>query len=222
MRLIEHLRGGLAATLHLVATEPVDRLRRESDVRHHRDPDVDEPVHEVELRALELHGVGAALLDQPAGVADAVLDGGLERHERHVPDHHRPFDPAGDGTRVVEHLLHRHGELVRVPENVATDRVADQEHRDPGAVEDLCGREVVRGQHRPPLAFGLPRVEVVDRNGHLLAPPGSARPTIGKHTRGRREHRCQYLRVRCSRDQQGRCSDARLIYAAMGSGPQSR
>ena len=61
-RLVEDVVGRLASALHAVAAEPVHRLRREADVRHHGDADVDQPVDEVELRALDLHGVGAALL----------------------------------------------------------------------------------------------------------------------------------------------------------------
>src|SRR5205823_3095411 len=109
MSLVEDLRRGLTPSLDAVATQAIDRLRRQSDVRHH-------------------------------------------------------------------------GDLVGVPEHVAPDGVTDQQHRDPGSVEDLGRREVVSREHRPASALGLPGTEIVDRDGHLLAPPWSARRTTREST----------------------------------------
>ena len=133
---------------------------------HHRDADVDEPVHEIELGPLQLHRLSAALLDHAPGVADAVLDRGLERHERHVADDHRTLDASRDGPHVVQHLLHRDGQLVRVAEDVASDRVADEQHGHARAIQDLGGGEVVGGQHHEAPALGLPRSKVVDGYRH--------------------------------------------------------
>ena len=78
LRLLQDLRGGLAAALHLVAAQPVDRLRGQTDVGHDGDPDLDEPVHQVQLEPLDLHRMGAAFLDETSGVAHAVFDRGLD------------------------------------------------------------------------------------------------------------------------------------------------
>ena len=43
----------------------------------------------IDAGALELHGVGARLLDEADRVADGVLVRDLERAERHVRDHER-------------------------------------------------------------------------------------------------------------------------------------
>jgi hypothetical protein len=133
-------------------------------VGHHGDPDVHEPVDEVQLGALDLHRVRTALLHEPAGVADAVLDRHLVGQERHVPDDHRPFHAPGDGLRVMQHLLHRDRERVRVAQDVVRDRVADEEDRDAGLVEDPRGGEVVGGEHREAGAPRLPGLQVVDRD----------------------------------------------------------
>ncbi len=165
-RLLHDLRGGLAATLHLQAPQPVDGLGGQADVRHDGDADVDQSLHQVQLDALDLHGVGAAFLDQASRVAHAVLDRGLERHERHVAHHHGVLGSTRHRLHVVEHLLHRDRELVRVAEDVASHGIPHQQDRHAGSVEDLGGGEVVGGQHHEPLAFRLPRAQVVDRYSH--------------------------------------------------------
>ena len=80
---------------------------------------------------------------------------------------------ADDGLRVMEHLGHRdpHGRLVA--EQHLPERVADEEHRDAGFVEDLGGRVVVRGEHRDALAIGVHPGDVRD---------GQAADRVGRGT----------------------------------------
>ena len=63
-------------------------LRLQAEVAHHRNADVDQPLHDVDDRAaaFELHGGGAAFLKKPAGVADRFRDADLEGEKRHVGD----------------------------------------------------------------------------------------------------------------------------------------
>ena len=93
MGLLQHLLGGFASALHPVATEPVHRLGRQAHVRHDGDPDLGEAVDQVRLQPLELDGVGAAFLDESAGVAHAVFQGRLVRHERQIADDHGVASP---------------------------------------------------------------------------------------------------------------------------------
>ena len=69
---------------------------------------------------------------------------------------------AHDGLGVVDHLRHRdpHGRLVA--EDDLAERIADEEHRDAGLVEELGGRVVVGGQHRDALAVGVQLGDVDD------------------------------------------------------------
>ena len=50
-----------------------------------------------------------------------------------------------------------------VAERDLAERIADEDHRDAGVVEDPRGREVVRGEHRDPLAVGVHPADVGDR-----------------------------------------------------------
>ena len=78
-------------------------------------------------------------------------------------DDHRPARAADHGLRVVDHLGHRHADRRLVAEEHLAERIAHEQQRDPGLVEELRGREVVGGQHRDPRAVGVQLRDVVDR-----------------------------------------------------------
>ena len=82
--------------------------------------------------------------------------------ERHVADDQRARRAADDGLGVVDHLGHRHAHRRLVAEDDLAERIADEDQRDPGLVEDLGGRIVVRGQHRQALAVGVHLRDVDD------------------------------------------------------------
>ena len=92
------------------------------------------------------HRLGAAFLDQAAGVADRVFGTYLVRQERHVGDDEGPVgrfdDRAYQGHQFVD------GDRQRrfVAEDVVGGRVADEQHRDPCLVEDPRGERVVGGR----------------------------------------------------------------------------
>ena len=150
---------GVVARLALdldLAAEPVLRLGRPADVAHDRHAGLHERLDDpgAAHAALDLDRLCAAVLHEPARVLRRLLDRGV-RQERHVADHERVLRPADDGPRVMEHLVHRdaHGRLVA--ERDLAQRIADEDHRDAGVVEDARGREVVRGEHRDALAVGV-------------------------------------------------------------------
>ena len=122
----EQLLGARAAALHPVAAEGVLALRREADVRHHRDAGV---VQQPDLRrdphaALELDRLRAALLHQPDGGVERLLRAGLVAAERHVGDDQRPRRRAGDRLGEQQDVLDRHRHGAGVPEDDVARRVA--------------------------------------------------------------------------------------------------
>ncbi len=103
---------------------------------------------------------------------------------------------ADDRLGVVDHLVHRDPDGRLVAEHRLAERVADQEHRDAGLVEQLRGREVVGGQHRDPLAVGMHPGDVDDGHagGRRLASGARLRVRAGAHGRGLLRARASSLR----------------------------
>jgi hypothetical protein len=104
------------------------------------------------VAALELDRVRAGLLQEAAGVPHRVLDGDRVAEEGHVADDQGPLGPAAHGGRVVDHLVHGHGQRRVVAEAHVRDRVAHEDHVDPGRVDDLRVIVGVGREHRQPLA----------------------------------------------------------------------
>ena len=77
-------------------------------------------------------------------------------------DDQRALRATHDGLGVMDHLRHRdpHGRLVA--EDDLAERVAHEQQRDAGLVEELGRREVVGGQHRDALAVGVQLGDVDD------------------------------------------------------------
>ena len=134
------LAGSAAATstLHTVPAHAVDRLRRQADVGHDRDVDGSERGDGVRHgdAALELHRLGAAFLDQAAGVAQRILRAHLVGEERQVADEQRPLPRARHHAAVVDHLVERHrqGRVESLDDHA--ERVADQDDVDARMVDD--------------------------------------------------------------------------------------
>ncbi len=59
------------------------------------------------------------------------------------------------GLGVMEHLVHRDAHRLLVAEHDHAERVADEDERHAGLVDDARGRVVVGGQHRDAHAFGV-------------------------------------------------------------------
>jgi flavin-dependent dehydrogenase len=146
------------------AAELVVALRGQADVAHHRDAGGDQPLDElgVDRTALELDRVAAALLHQLAGVADALLDRCLVRHERHVADDMCTPGTARYRTAVVRDLVERHRQGGVVALDDHAERVAHEEHVRAGLVEQPREGRVVGREHRDLLAPSLHLPEGVD------------------------------------------------------------
>jgi hypothetical protein len=140
------------------------RLRLQAEVPHHRDADVDEPPHDVDApaAAFELHGRGAAFLQQPARIAYRLSDADLIREKRHVDDDERA-SCRGRRARVVQHVVERHRQRVLVSEHDHAQRVADENHIDSGAIQQTRHGRVVGGERGDLLAACLLGLQVGTR-----------------------------------------------------------
>ena len=101
-------RGGLP--LHPVPPQLAVRLRRQTDVPHHRDTARDDRLDLVAHAhpALQLDAVGAALLEHAYRVLGR-RGGGQVGPEGEVPDDQRALRPTRHRLGVVDHLRHVHG-----------------------------------------------------------------------------------------------------------------
>ena len=178
-RVVEQ-RPGLLARLALdpELADRIGRLGRQADVAHDRDSGLDERLDDPGApdAALDLDGLDAGIVDESAGVAERLLRCRIGQ-ERHVADDEGTPRAAGDGRGVVEHVLHRHAELVLVAEHRPAERVADEQQRDAGLVEELGRRVVVGGQHRDPLAVGVHLADVADGQAANRVGSGGGRGT---------------------------------------------
>ena len=111
------LDDALLVALHSEAAEAVHRLRRHADVAHHRDVAAGDRLNGggAANAAFQLDRVGAAFLDQAAGILGRLLRADLEAHERHVGDQQAAPDAARHQPRVIDHLVQRDGSEVSCP-----------------------------------------------------------------------------------------------------------
>ena len=145
----------LALDLDLAA-HAVLGLGRPADVAHDRDPGPDEGLDDASRSdaTLDLDRLGAGVLQEAAGVLERFLRRGVGQ-ERHVADDHRAPRAAHDGPGVMEHLGHRHADGRLVAEQDLAERIADEDERHVGRIEDPGRRVVVGGQHRDALPVGV-------------------------------------------------------------------
>jgi len=132
-------------------------LGRQPEVGLYRDPEVGQPVGQVDgvLPTLQLHAVGAGLLHHPAAVLDGVGLVDAEREERHVRDHERLLGGAADGGGAAGDLVDRHGERRVVAQAEVPHGVPHEDHVDAGRVDEVGGGCVVGRQHRDRFLAGL-------------------------------------------------------------------
>ncbi len=143
----------------------------------------------------QFHGLCAAFLDKPTGMAQRFLGGDLIRQKRHVADDHRPSRRTRHHARVVNHLVHRDAERIRQTHDDVRARIADEQHIDPGVVHEFRGGIIVGGQHGDLFArlLALPEchrrdtvhdsnllARDVTRPGPMWAPSGAAQWLLQK------------------------------------------
>src|SRR5690606_3318272 len=146
-----------------------------AQVSHHRDSQLDQPPNAWDDGGtpLELHRLGARLLQKATGCLNSLLRGSIGE-KRHIADDERALAPTDHGFGVVEHVVEGHMERRRVAENDIAQRVTHEYDWDARAIGDLCRRIIVRGDHRDPLAALLHLLDIENRGSHTaLLPPVS-------------------------------------------------
>ena len=158
---------GLLFRTHIVSAELVDRLRRKSEVPHHRNTGREDAVDRFEnlLAALDLHGVGFGLLHDADGRIERHLRIALIGAERQIDDHQRAIDGAHDRAGVIDHHIEGDGKRRFITGHHIGRRIADKNHVDTRGIDDLRHRIVVRGQHGDLFAALFHLRQPVGRNG---------------------------------------------------------
>ena len=107
------------------------------------------------LPGLELHAMGTACLHQTSRVFQSLVNAGIA-HERHVAQDQRALYATRYATAVIHHVgnAHRHRCLLALYHHAK--RVPDQNHVDPGSIQNPRKRGIVSGQAGDPrAAFGF-------------------------------------------------------------------
>ena len=97
--------------------------------------------------AFELDRVAPGFLHVPPGVAQAFLDRHLIAHERHVAHDERIRRAAAGGAAVMQRLLDRQRQGVRVPKHGHRQRIADEQHFHARIGGERRGRRIAHGDH---------------------------------------------------------------------------
>ncbi len=154
------------------------RLRRESNVPHHRNTGMHElrdVLRRLLVAALQLDSLCPGFLHHAAGVAQRFLGRDLEGQERHVHHQQPALHAAPDRTRVVDHLVERHGERGVVAEHDLGEGVADEHDVGAGLVDQPRKEDVVCSERDDLLAALLHFEELADGDLPL------ARGPVGAH-----------------------------------------
>ena len=159
---------GLRTALDLVATLFLHVLREHTDVAHDGDAGI---AHGANLRhdlnaAFQLDRLGARQGEE-VGIGDRI-GGGLVGVIRQIGHDKRTGFGTGNGGDMVPHLGERNLCRVGITEDDHADRIAHQNERHAGLVEQSRGRIIVGGQRRDFLAARLGRANPVGGDFLLL------------------------------------------------------
>ncbi len=155
MGIRQHGIGLRVPALHLIAAKRVDRLRRQANMRHHRNATFHEKADGLgHLNTpLQLHRARAGFRHQPGGIAKRLLRTFLVAGKGHVDHHHRLFQSARYGLTVQDHHLHRDAKRRGQTVQHHPDAVANQ-HKIAMTVHELRHRCGIGGQaHQRGAAF---------------------------------------------------------------------
>src|SRR5205807_153529 len=154
-RIVEQPARGVGGfSLYSISAELIDRLRRQTDVAHHRDFFVHQPFDQLHtlLTAFELHRFGLALFYQTQRRAHGVIWARVKRSIRHVGYQQSAFYAATHGFDVDQNLFKRNRHGVAVTEHDVAETVADQDDIDTRFIDYARGRIIVSSQTNQALA----------------------------------------------------------------------
>lgn len=136
----------MASPLYAITAESIERLRRQSDMGHHRHAARSKEAYRLgyAFAAFELDCRTAGLRDHASGIAKGLLKTFLIGAERHVDDHQRPFQAPPDRLSVHDHHLERDAKRRRQAVKHHADTVT---HQDDIAVriDQLCNGRCISG-----------------------------------------------------------------------------
>jgi hypothetical protein len=109
---------GLALGLSLNGKTAIDIhfLRREPDMTHHGNSNLDKSSNRIQkiARAFHLHALRATFLHETNRIENRVFRRNLKGSERHVGHNHGFAASASDTAGQEKHRIHRHGDCRRV------------------------------------------------------------------------------------------------------------
>ena len=111
----------------------------------------------------QFHRIAVGILDQTRRVEQSLFFGKVEGKEGHIAHNERLGSAAADRFAMVDHVIHRHGDGIRVTESRHTEGVADQDHIHAARLSELCSGGIVSGKHHDFFAVGLHLPECPDR-----------------------------------------------------------
>src|SRR3972149_910736 len=125
--------GFRSPTLNLVTSKGVNGLGGETDMSHHRNaglhhrPDLlPDP-----LSSFEFDRLRPTFLDEPSGIPHGFRYRNLVSQKRHIGHHHRCTVGARHRCRMPDHVLKRHRQSGRMPQDHHSQGISYQEDVDP-------------------------------------------------------------------------------------------
>ena len=152
------------AALHAIAADPVDRLRRQAHVRAHRYAAFgQQPARLGEPRAaFEFYDVRAGAHQRCRALQRLAF--GRITHERQVRHDQRAAIAAMHAVHVIDHVVERDGQRAVVTLQHHAERIADENHFDAGAADQLGEQRIVCRERRKLHAVALSVGERVERD----------------------------------------------------------
>ena len=136
--------------LHPVPSKGVNRLWDQAKVAHDGDPGLNKRLHRLaggRSSTLQFHSLDTGFFQHPTGISESVFRRNLEGEEWHIQDQEGLRRPPSNGLPVVNHLVQRNRDGVRVAQYHLTQGVANKEEVDPSFLHQPAEKSVV-GRHR--------------------------------------------------------------------------
>ena len=134
--------------LHFEAAEFVDVVGQQANMTHYRDACVRDSLDHIEFfsPALKFQGICATFLHHADGIFDGHI-GCCVGSVGHGDDAKGVGGTAANGTRVFDHLIHRHRQRVLMPIQRHAKTIAYANNIDPGTFSPCCRKNFANRHH---------------------------------------------------------------------------
>ncbi|OQB99370.1 MAG: hypothetical protein BWX80_03726 [Candidatus Hydrogenedentes bacterium ADurb.Bin101] len=139
--------GSLVPALHFIAANLVYGLGGKPEMAHHGNTGTQnrtDDVAESGDRSFEFDGLGAALGNQPARVADRLGHTDLVGKERHVGDKQGVFDTRAHHLYMMQHHVHGHAQGVFHSRNDITEGIPHKDGIHARLIYQCGRRHIIR------------------------------------------------------------------------------